>query len=273
MTRFLSVVCITLLCACGIEAPSPSAPETTESAGNALRGTPRVDSVSPLEAVAGVLTTFTVTGKNLGGLEFRLTDCADVQPVSGGSSRSRAFTCTPSSSPGQKAGALVVPSNGSLAFSFNVVITTACFQPVFSGHFAPSGNSVSELDSLFQAQNPIVSIVADSSTLTLTSRNGETGSLTLSGATITGTVFAGEGSGLNAFRVMTPTDLGISSVGAYQPLRFTQVALSSPFEGFQFLDPIFLGTSWATSITGSGNTLIISDAFGATGTLTLNCAE
>ena len=246
-------------------APTDSADETTSSAAD-LKSAPTVDSVSPSEATIGVLTTFTVTGKNLSGLQFRLTDCDGVKLVKASTSKSRSFTCTPSHSPGQKGGAL---SNG---FSFNVVFRTTCTTPiVVGGSFTPSGNDTAHLDSLFRAQNPIVSIVASGSMLTLTSRNGETGTLSLSGATLDGTAIAGVDQGLDAFRIVDASHLGLSSQGPYQYLTVGRATPTAPSEGFIFLDPIFNGTSWATSISGSGNTLVISDVFGATGVITLNC--
>ena len=143
----------------------------------------------------------------------------------------------------------------------------------FEGSFAPAGNSTAQLSSLFQAQNPIASIRARGSMLTLTSRNGETGTITVTGAVVSGTAVADAKTGLQAFRVMTPRTWGISAEGAYMPLTVTGATLSARFDGFQFLDPIFNGPSWATSITGAGNTLIVSDVFGATGTLSFACVS
>ncbi len=140
-----------------------------------------------------------------------------------------------------------------------------------TGSFEPSGNSTTMLDSLFQAQNPVVRIVAIGSSLTLTSRNGEVGTLTLSGATVGGTVIATEAQGLNAFRVMSASTLGVSSVGPYQELKFRGASLSAPFDGFQFLDPLFTNSSWATRFEGVGNAIVITDVFGASASVTLAC--
>ncbi len=250
--------------ACGV-GPTDSIDDSASSAAD-LKSAPKVDSVTPSEATIGVLTTFTVTGKNLSGLQFQLTDCDGVKLVKGSTSKSRSFTCTPNHGPGQKGGAL---SNG---FSFNVVSRTTCTTPiVVEGSFAPSGNDTAHLDSLFRAQNPIVSIVANGSTLTLTSRDGQTGTLSLSGATVDGTALAGADQGLDAFRIVDGSHLGLSSQGPYQQLTVGHATPTAPSEGFMFVDPIFNGTSWATSISGSGNTLVISDVFGATGVITLNC--
>ncbi len=261
MKRVLLAMCVA---ACGV-APTGGSDETTSSDAD-LTSAPKVDSVSPNVATIGVLTTFTVTGRNLSGLKFELTDCDGVKLVKGSTAKSRSFTCTPGHGPGQKGGAL---SNG---FSFNVVSRTTCTSPIIvTGSFAPSGNDPQHLNSLFQAQNPIVSLVASGSTVTLTSLNGETGTLTLVGASLDGSVTAGAAQGLDAFRIVDGSHLGISSQGPYQLLTLSGATPTAPFEGFAFLDPIFGGGSWATSISGDGNTLVVSDVFGATGVVTLNC--
>ncbi len=271
--RLAVVSAVVALGACGVDAGLQQTQPEGDAASTAasLRKAPRVDSVSPLSATLGTESTFTVTGANLGTLSFELADCAGVHEVAPGSSSTRRFACTPSNSPGQKAGGLRNP-NGSLAYSFFATITTSCTQPTVTGSFAPSGNSTSNLDSLFQAQNPIVRIEASGDTLTFTARNGETGALHLSGSSASGLAQATSGAGFDAFRVIDSSHLGISSQGAYHPLTFTGVSLTAPFDGFMFLDPIFNGPSWATQVSGVGNTVRVTDVFGATGVITLNCA-
>lgn len=146
----------------------------------------------------------------------------------------------------------------------------SCPAIVATGSFAPSGNSFSELDYAFQAKNPIIAVAASGNTLTLTSRNGDTGTITLQNTSVSGAFASLPQYGLNMVYT-SGSQLGLSGLDAYQWLTFSNATVSAPFNGFQFLDPIFFGPSFVTSVTGSGDKLIFTDVFGATGTVTLTC--
>lgn len=267
----VALATVVMVAACGVESTAVPFDEPSSTSAE-LRKTPRVDSVSPLTATLGVEATFTVAGANLSSLTFELTDCAGLRELSGGTSSSRRFACTPSGTPGQKSGGLRNPRNGAVVYSFVATVTTGCTQPTVTGAFAPSGNSILNLDSLLQARNPIVRIEATGGSLVFTARNGEKGTLNLTGSTVSGVAQASSDAGFNAFRVLNATQVGVSSQGDYQPLTFTGVTPTAPFDGFMFLDPMFGAFSWATQVNGEGNTIRVTDVFGATGVITLNCA-
>jgi hypothetical protein len=85
---------------------------------------PVVTSVAPTSATLGQLTTFTVTGTNLtAGMGFWIADCPGVTEISGGSSTSRQFRCTPSFSTGTKSGEVKTAPGGTLLKFFSVNVT------------------------------------------------------------------------------------------------------------------------------------------------------
>ncbi len=91
-----------------------------------------MSSVSPLSVTLNELTTFTVTGSDLpSSLAFFIEDCETVRST-GGTSSSRSFTCTPSSTAGSKGGQVKDQAGGELLFSFNVQVADATPEPSVS---------------------------------------------------------------------------------------------------------------------------------------------
>ena len=85
---------------------------------------PTVSSVTPTSAVLGQTTTFTVAGNNLtAGMGFWIDTCVGIEEVSGGSSSSRQFRCTPSFTTGIKNGEVKTAPGGTLLRAFTVSVT------------------------------------------------------------------------------------------------------------------------------------------------------
>jgi len=85
---------------------------------------PKVTSVSPLTVNYGQKTTFTVTGSNLPStLAFWIDNCQGVTLLSGGTSASRSFTCTPSFDKyGVQKGGVKDKAGGTVLYSINVTV-------------------------------------------------------------------------------------------------------------------------------------------------------
>jgi len=84
---------------------------------------PKVTSVLPRVAVLDTPTTFTVTGQRLPDTTtFYITDCKNVQALSGGTSLQRLFSCTPSFTAGLKSGEVKDKTGGTVSFPFSVTV-------------------------------------------------------------------------------------------------------------------------------------------------------
>ena len=84
----------------------------------------KVTSVSPLTVDYGQRTTFTVKGTGLtDNLAFWIDNCQSVALLSGGTSTSRSFTCTPSFNKyGVQKGVVSDKANGTVLYNMNVTV-------------------------------------------------------------------------------------------------------------------------------------------------------
>ncbi|PTL78507.1 hypothetical protein [Vitiosangium sp. GDMCC 1.1324] len=143
--------------------------------------------------------------------------------------------------------------------------------PTVSGSFTASGNSLNDLDANWASKNPIVRVIGSGNTLTFIARNGESGTLTLSGATVSGAFNDPDIAQSGLQGVYAPgtswvrMDGGRTTYSYY--LTFTGATAQA---SFMFLQPILNFSSYAISVTGSGRVITFKDVWGATATLTLS---
>ena len=114
--------------------------EIKDVAGGALLGSfdvkvtdtsPKVDSVTPGDAVLNEITTFTVKGSNLpDSLVLFVPECEGMSAL-GGDQTSREFTCTPSHTSGAKNALVKDKTGGETLYTFDVNV--ADLTPVVSG--------------------------------------------------------------------------------------------------------------------------------------------
>jgi hypothetical protein len=155
--------------------------------------------------------------------------------------------------------------------------------PTATGAFVASGNE--SPDPFGEVKNPIISVTASGHTLTFTSKNGETGTITLSEATAAGQfqdawglaqVWLAPFDGPGPSR---PTSTMRLSGGAGEnfSIVLTGAEASALGGGFGFANPFEGSPPYAVAVRASGNTISISDPWGHAGTITLsgvpNCSE
>src|SRR5262245_14751270 len=178
----------------------------------------------------------------------------------------------------------VAPQEGERASAQLASAACDVSSPTASGEFVASGNE--SPDPFGPTANPIVSVTASGHELTFTAKNGEHGTITLSGATATGSfqddwglaaVWLAPFDGAHPYpppvKVMqlsggAGVNHALSLEGAAATTRNGSFMFSSPFEGSQ---PYVVG------VKGTGNTIAFTDAWGATATITLSgvqvCAD
>ncbi len=105
----------------GIVTTRPYGVTLKEFMVNVINGNaPVVNSISPASATLGIVTDFTIMGKNLPStLAFWVDQCAGVESL-GGSSTYMQFRCTPSYSTGEKSGVLKDAPGGNVLKNFSV---------------------------------------------------------------------------------------------------------------------------------------------------------
>lgn len=155
--------------------------------------------------------------------------------------------------------------------------STSCrrTQPTATGSFvAPDSEPGSPTS---DSQNPIVAVTAAGNTLTFTSWRGETGTITLLGATAEGGfrdryglysawLAPFQGARLNA---PVPTMQLRGGEGKNHPIRFVGAEVATLSGGFGFYD-VLGNTLSVVAVKASGDTIAFSDAWGQTATITLS---
>lgn len=89
-----------------------------------------VTGIAPLRATVGVLSTFTVSGRDLpAGMSLSISGCDGSAEVAGGTSTSRQFSCIPKTEYGNHAATVLLPGSLANAFSaqidFQAAVTSA----------------------------------------------------------------------------------------------------------------------------------------------------
>jgi hypothetical protein len=148
--------------------------------------------------------------------------------------------------------------------------------PSATGSFVASGNEAA--NPFENVPNPIVAVSASGNVLTFRARNGETGTITLSGATASGDfhdpyglaqVWLGPFEGPQPNRPTKVMKLS-GGDGVNFSITLDGAEASAMFGGFSFSNPFGGNPPYAVAVRASGDTISISDPWGGTGTIALS---
>jgi hypothetical protein len=148
--------------------------------------------------------------------------------------------------------------------------------PAAQGTFAASGNAMTDPHST--PPNPIVRVSAEGESLRFVSMNGETGTITLRDATLSGEFHDDWGiaqvwiAPFSSGRPNVPVKSFELSGGAGQSMPFTFVGaeVSTQNGAFAFQGPLDGWPSYVVAVTAKDDTIELTDGWGATGTITLS---